>query len=38
MWVCNAVRQMWLETNGEFGADSAFTNIVQLVEQWSGGV
>ncbi|MEJ0071495.1 MAG: NAD(P)-dependent oxidoreductase [Pseudomonadota bacterium] len=38
MWVCNAVRQMWLETNGEFGADSDFTNIVQLVEQWSGGV
>jgi 3-hydroxyisobutyrate dehydrogenase-like beta-hydroxyacid dehydrogenase len=38
MWVCNAVRQMWSETNGEFGADSDFTKIVQLVEQWSGGV
>jgi len=37
-WVCQAVRQMWLETNGAFGPDSDFTNIVRLVEQWAGGV
>jgi len=38
MWLCNTVRQLWSDTNGEFGADSDFTRIVQLVEQWAGGV
>ena len=28
MWVCNAVRQLWLETNGHFGPESDFTTIV----------
>jgi 3-hydroxyisobutyrate dehydrogenase-like beta-hydroxyacid dehydrogenase len=36
MWVCNAVRQLWLEANGHFGPESDFTNIVKLVEQWAG--
>jgi 3-hydroxyisobutyrate dehydrogenase-like beta-hydroxyacid dehydrogenase len=35
-WVCSAVRQLWLETNGHFGPESDFTTIVQLVEQWAG--
>jgi 3-hydroxyisobutyrate dehydrogenase-like beta-hydroxyacid dehydrogenase len=37
MWVCNTVRQLWSDTNGAFGADSDFTNIVRLLEQWAGG-
>jgi 3-hydroxyisobutyrate dehydrogenase-like beta-hydroxyacid dehydrogenase len=36
MWVCSAVRQLWLEANGHFGPESDFTTIVQLVEQWAG--
>lgn len=36
MWVCSAVRQLWSETNGQFGPESDFTTIVQLVEQWAG--
>jgi 3-hydroxyisobutyrate dehydrogenase-like beta-hydroxyacid dehydrogenase len=36
MWVCSAVRQLWLEANGHFGPESDFTNIVKLVEQWAG--
>ncbi len=36
MWVCSAVRQLWLETNGQFGPESDFTTIVQLIEQWAG--
>jgi 3-hydroxyisobutyrate dehydrogenase-like beta-hydroxyacid dehydrogenase len=35
-WVCSAVRQLWLETNEQFGPDSDFTRIVQLVEQRAG--
>jgi 3-hydroxyisobutyrate dehydrogenase-like beta-hydroxyacid dehydrogenase len=35
-WVCSAVRQLWSETNGQFGPESDFTSIVQLVEQWAG--
>jgi 3-hydroxyisobutyrate dehydrogenase-like beta-hydroxyacid dehydrogenase len=38
MWVCNTVRQLWSDANGAFGADSDFTRVVQLVEQWAGGV
>jgi 3-hydroxyisobutyrate dehydrogenase-like beta-hydroxyacid dehydrogenase len=36
MWVCSAVRQLWSETNGQFGPESDFTTIVRLVEQWAG--
>lgn len=36
MWVCSAVRQLWLEANGHFGPESDFTTIVRLVEQWAG--
>jgi 3-hydroxyisobutyrate dehydrogenase-like beta-hydroxyacid dehydrogenase len=36
MWVGSAVRQLWLETNGQFGPDSDFTRIAQLIEQWAG--
>jgi 3-hydroxyisobutyrate dehydrogenase-like beta-hydroxyacid dehydrogenase len=36
MWVCSAVRQLWMEANGQFGAESDFTTIVRLVEQWAG--
>jgi 3-hydroxyisobutyrate dehydrogenase-like beta-hydroxyacid dehydrogenase len=36
MWVCSAVRQLWSETNGQFGPESDFTTIVQLIEQWAG--
>ena len=35
MWVCSAVRQLWLEANGHFGPESDFTTIVRLVEQWA---
>jgi len=38
MWLCNTVRQLWSDTNGAFGPDSDFTRVVQLVEQWAGGV
>src|SRR5580658_1537504 len=37
MWLCNTVRQLWSDTNGEFGPDSDFTRVVQLIEQWAGG-
>lgn len=36
MWVCSAVRQLWMETNGHFGPESDFTTIVQLIEEWAG--
>ena len=36
MWVCNTVRQLWSDTNGAFGPDSDFTNIVRLLEEWAG--
>jgi 3-hydroxyisobutyrate dehydrogenase-like beta-hydroxyacid dehydrogenase len=34
--VCSAVHQLWLETHEQFGPDSDFTRIVQLVEQRAG--
>jgi len=34
--VCNAVRQLWLETNSRFGPESDFITIVRLIEQWAG--
>lgn len=32
----SAVRQMLAVTNAKFGADSDFTNIVRVVEEWAG--
>ena len=36
MVVGSAVRQLLAVTNATFGADSDFTNIARVVEQWAG--
>jgi len=38
MWISTIVRQLFATANGEFGAESDFTNIVKLFERWAGGV
>ena len=37
-WICNTARQLWADANGQFGPESDFTNIVRMIEEWSGGV
>ena len=37
-WICNTVRHLWADANGQFGPESDFTNIVRMLEEWAGGV
>jgi 3-hydroxyisobutyrate dehydrogenase-like beta-hydroxyacid dehydrogenase len=36
MWVASAVRQLWFQAHHEFGPESDFTRIVQMIERWAG--